>query len=272
MGEDIFNATIVDRRDLTPELAIIRVRHDTGTVPEFEPGQFCTLGLPKEEPADAPATEGPARRGPRMDRRSYSIATPPSVRDHYELLVVLVPTGKLTPRLWTMEAGSRLWMQERADGMFTLKPIPEGKDLVMVATGTGIGPYISILRAYRDARPRRWRRLVLIHGTRLAVDQAYREELEAITAQDESVRYIPVVSREPIDSQWKGLRGHVQAALEPAVFETLAGAKLDPAEAHVFLCGNPAMVTDAQALLEGRGFVADKMRGPMGNIHVERYW
>lgn len=272
MGEDVFNATIVARQDVSRDLAVIKVRPDSGVVPVFEPGQFCTLGMPKEEPPVAVAPDAPARRGPRMDRRSYSIVSSPDVRDHYELFVVLVPTGKFTPRLWTMEVGSRLWMQDRAEGMFTLADIPSDKDLLMIATGTGIGPYVSILRTYREACPRRWRRIIILHGTRLAGDLAYHAELEAAAAADETVQYFPIVTREPAGSGWSGLRGRVQTVLDPVTYERLTGLSLDPSESHVFLCGNPGMITEVQGLLESRGFIADQMRGPKGNIHFERYW
>lgn len=272
MSENVTNAVITSWEDVTADLAIVKVSLDSGGVPAFEPGQFCTLGLEKDEPVVAASPDAPARRGPRMDRRSYSIVSAAHVRDHYEMFVVLVPTGKLTPRLWAMKQGGRVWMQERADGMFTLGQIPRGKDLVMVATGTGLGPYVSMLRTYRGAAERPWRRVVVVHGTRLARDQAYRGELESMASADASVKYVPIVTREPEGSAWGGLRGRVHAALEPGTFEKVAGFSLDPAESHVFLCGNPLMITDVQAMLEGRGFVADKMRGPMGNIHLERYW
>lgn len=272
MSDDVFNATIVERRDVSPDLAVIKVRPDSGFVPAFEPGQFCTLGMSKEELLAVGAPDAPLRRGPRMDRRSYSIVSSPGIRDHYELFVVLVPTGKFTPRLWTMAVGSRLWMQDRAEGMFTLADIPADKDLLMIATGTGIGPYVSILRTYRNVSPRRWRRIIILHGTRLAGDLAYHAELKAAAAADETVQYIPIVTREPEGSGWTGLRGRVQAVLDPVTYERLTGLSLDPSASHVFLCGNPGMITDVQGMLESRGFVADQMRGPKGNIHFERYW
>lgn len=285
MQDDVFNATLISRDDLNEELSIVRVRPDGGLVPQFKPGQFCTLGWPRQ--ACAPpwqpkagtiATETPlANRGdaaetahPRMIRRAYSIASSADQRDAVELLVVLVEKGRLTPRLWTIGVGGRIWMDSRIMGEFTLDDVPPEKDLVMVSTGTGLAPFMSMLRTYRGQQ--RWRRLVIIHGVRRERDLAYRQELEQVCRQDRSVTYLPIVSREPEDSGWSGLRGRVQTILgDQARYLRLVGWPLDPQRCHVFLCGNPAMIQSVEALLHDRGFVTHTRRTP-GNIHFERYW
>lgn len=275
MSDDVLNATVIYRKDYTPELAVVRVAADGGGVPAFEPGQFCTIGLPRIEPAPAgvppvPAVEG-AKPRPRLIRRAYSIASSAKIRDYYELYIVLVPEGKLTPRLWALGVGGRLWMDSKAGGHFTLEGIPAGKDLVMISTGTGLAPFISMLKTYREDQPRRWRRLVIIHGARVEPDLGYRDELEVLAKLDPSFVYIPLLTREQAGSPWKGLRGRVQTALEPETYKRLVGAELSPAEAEVFLCGNPDMIEDVRVRLEGRGFVTQKP-GVAGTLHFERYW
>lgn len=263
----VFNATLIERRDLNEVLATVKIRPDAGIVPAFEAGQFATLGLPREISEASPLPSGiKARPGVRMVRRAYSIASSPRVRDHLELFVVLVDTGRLTPKLWTLHEGDKLWMDERISGRFTLEAVPPDKDLVMIATGTGIAPFISMIRTYRDEN--RWRRAVLVNGVRYARDLGYREELEALARLDPRFRYIPIVSREP---DWPGLQGHVQQVLKPATYERLIGVPLDPAECHVMLCGNPAMIDSVEALLQNQGFRTHTPDKP-GNIHFERYW
>lgn len=268
MTTNSLNATITDRQDVTDELCIIRLRPDDRPVPRFEPGQFITIGLPG--PVGPAKGKSAKPGGPlRSTRRAYSIASSASVSDHLELYVVLVQTGRLTPRLWDLHPGDRLWLADKAQGHFTLEGIPPHKDLVMVSTGTGIAPYMSMLRTYRGQG--RWRRFVVIHGARYAQDLGYRQELEETATQDPTVVYIPTATREPQGSSWRGLRGRVQVALEAATYGRLVGAPLDPDGCHVFLCGNPDMIRGVQQLLEPLGFVTAG-RHVAGNIHFERYW
>lgn len=263
---DVLNATLVAREDVNATLSIVRVRPDTGRVPDFQPGQFVRLGLPK--PGQAPPPPGkPARV--RFTRRAYSIASSPHATDALEFFVVRIEEGALTPRLWEIPVGGRLWMDHEAKGEFTLDLAPAGADLVMVSTGTGIAPFISMLRTFR--RTNRWRRFVLINGARYAADLGYEDELRAIAREDQTVHYIPLVTREPEDGAWTGLRGRVQSALEPETYRRLVGAPLDPTTCHVFLCGNPEMIDAVERLLQARGFITDS-HAQKGNIHFERYW
>lgn len=270
--EEVFNATITDRQDLTSELTIVRVRPDGGKVPDFEPGQFIKLGLPRseEECANLPSAAR-VRSTPRLIRRAYSIASSPRQRAYLEFLMVRVEVGKLTPKLWTLEPGGRIWMDDKVSGRFTLESIPPGKDIVMVATGTGIAPFISMLRTYADAP--RWRRAVVINGVRYAADLAYRSELEALVRDHSHIVYIPIVSREPTGpaAAWTGLRGRVQQVLDPHAYRSHVGAVLAPRDCHVMLCGNPEMIMSVQRMLEEQGFHVHSPAQP-GNIHFERYW
>jgi ferredoxin--NADP+ reductase len=253
------NATLAERRDLNPRYAILRVRPDALPTPAFVPGQFIQVGLPE------PARKGVERR--RLTKRSYSIASAGNDREGYELFVTLVDQGQLTPELWGRVPGDRLWVAPRAQGSFTLERVPPQKDLVLVATGTGVAPYVSMLRTFPERPP--WRRAVLFHGVRQASDFGYRDELSGRELADPAFRYFPVASREA--EGWTGIRGRVQPLFEPARFAELVGWPLDPQACHVFLCGNPAMITSLRELLASLGFEpATVARG--GNLHFERYW
>ncbi len=263
MSHDPTNATLIHRSDLTEMLSIVRVRPDSGRVPEFEPGQFFRLGLPKPpRPGDRPGRV-------RYTRRAYSVGSSPQCTEYAEFFVARVEEGQLTPRLWDIPVGGRVWMDSVAKGEFTIDLAPAGVNLAMLATGTGIAPFVSMLRTFREQG--RWRNLVLINGTRRAADLGYRDELEQISRIDPTVSYIPITSREPDDGVWTGLRGRIPSVLEPKVFRRLAGFELVPEECHVFLCGNPAMITTVEDLLRERGFLPDQHE-QRGNLHFERYW
>lgn len=260
------NATLVYRKDLTHDLAIIRVRPDSGEIPPFTPGQYAELALPAPDQEYPQADSKPQK----LIRRSYSIGSPPSIRDYIELYIVLVPGGALTPELWELKENDRLWMGPKIKGKFTLDEIPPAKDLIMVSTGTGLAPYRSMLLEYSGQN--RWRRLVIIHGTRYARDLGYREEFEPLDKARADFLYLPIVTREAEDSTWKGARGRVTTLFESKVaFEKHLGFPLDPGKCHVLLCGNPAMIDSVQALLEQQDFQAHSKKNP-GNLHFERYW
>ncbi|MCC6579157.1 MAG: ferredoxin--NADP reductase [Phycisphaeraceae bacterium] len=252
MEETVFNAVMTARRDLTPSLIVVRIQPEQGSVPPFVPGQFINLGLPA--PADEP---GPlaARRSNRvrLTRRAYSIASSPRNADHLELLVALVQDGKLTPRLWPLDVGSRLWMDNEAKGSFTLNDVPEGADILAVASGTGIAPFMSMLRCH--AGTGRWRTFILMHSVRTAAELAYRDELENMVHGGDVV-YLPTLTREPADSPWTGRRGRVQLMLADR-----DALNIVPSSLHILLCVNPTMIEDVTSIVQG-----------WGTVHTERYW
>lgn len=268
MPEDPRNATIIEREDVNPALFIMKIRPDTGQVPDFLPGQYTSLGLPK--PAE-PGKEQRLLTSGRvpMIRRPYSIASGSNTRDHMEFYITLVETGRFTPLLYKLGVGGRVWMDTRILGDFTLEGVPEGKDFVFVSTGTGLTPFLSMIRTHYGTK--RWRRLAVINGCRYARDLGYRRWLEDIQQKDSTFTFLPIVTREPEGSDYRGLRGRVQSILNEDSFEGLVGWPLDPDECHVFLCGNPQMLDEAEVMLQQRGFKTHKRNDP-GNIHLERYW
>jgi ferredoxin--NADP+ reductase len=265
------NASICAWKDLTPEIAIIRVKPDEGVVPDFEAGQFATLALPRDSKPLDPTDNFPPGdpRWKKLIRRAYSIASSPLEKRWLEFYIVMVNGGKLTPRIWAAKDSGRIWLDPRIKGEFTMHPVPAGKDIVTVSTGTGLAPFISMLKTYRGTG--RWKKFVIIHGVRASEDLGYREELEQIAAEDKSFVYIPTVTREPEGSKWTGERGRVTTLLEDNKLTHYVGRPLDSASAHVFLCGNPDMINQVESTLHQRGFVTHTRKTP-GNLHFERYW
>ncbi len=259
------NATVLAREDVSETVFLLRVRADEATPPRFEPGQFVQAGVP----IDTPAKDGSGVMRLRLQKRSYSLASAPGDAAGYELCLALVGGGRLTPALHKLQAGARIFLDTRPLGRFTLEGIPPTRELVLVATGTGVAPYVSMRRAY--AGKSRWKRMTIVHGVRNVADLCYRKELEAAAKSDPDFVYLPLVSREKDPARWSGLAGRVQQVLEPKRLKELAGIELSPKSCHVLLCGNPAMIDETRTLLETRKFAVDTP-DELGGLRFERYW
>lgn len=260
MDSDL-NATVTAREDVSESVFLLRVKPDEPEPPRFEPGQFVQAGLPLE----TPAKDGSGVMRLKLQKRSYSLASIPGAPE-YELCLALVSGGRLTPALRKLESGARMFVDTRPLGRFTLEGLEPTRDLVLVATGTGVAPYVSMRRAY--AGKSRWRRMVIVHGVRTPADLVYRKELEESAKKDPAFVYLPIVSREKDPVRWNGLTGRVQQALEQKRLKEL---DLSPKSCTVLLCGNPAMIDDTRELLEKRGFALDTPE-KQGGLRFERYW
>jgi ferredoxin--NADP+ reductase len=254
-----YNATIVRREDLHDGFAMIWVAPDGGEFAPFLPGQFVAIGHIAQSEAGTPM----------LLKRSYSIGSSAQDRHTVQFFVVHVDDGEFTSWLFEQREGARVWLAPKASGGFTLQGFELGHDLVLVSTGTGVAPYVSMYRTHKDDPP--WRRMVIINGVRVSTDLGFRDELEAAAANDSSLRYLPMTTREPRDSKWTGLRGRVGDVLEPERLRAQTGVALDPRECHVYLCGNPAMIEELEATLTNRGFKKHTPRHP-GTLHLEKYW
>ena len=269
-----YNATLVGRIDITPQLAIFQVKPD-GDVPEFTPGQYSVLGLRQDAPRVPEAgpegdddEEPPAPAG-KMIKRAYSISSGSLQRDFMEFYVTLVTNGALTPRLFALTQGDRLFLGPRAKGMFTLNAVPESAAILMVATGTGLAPYISMLRTH--VLEAKGRKIAVLQGASYSWDLGYRGELEALSRARDNFAYIPVVSRPEKDTAWNGRTGRLPVWLVNPAFAGACGFALDPQTAHVFLCGNPGMIEQAETILTEKGYTVDERTAP-GALHREKYW
>ena len=212
---------------------------------KFQAGQFVRIAL---EPELA---------------RAFSFVNPP----HDPLLEfygIVVPEGPLSPRLQKLRAGDRLLVASNPAGFLILSEVPDAQTLWLVATGTGIAPFLSILRT--ETAWQRFRNVVLVHAVRHAGELAYQEMIRKISKERE-LHYVTFVSRE---AHAGSLAGRIPAALRDGSLEKAAGLALDHT-AHVMLCGNPAMLKDVQAALAERGMRKHRRRNP-GHITVESFW
>jgi ferredoxin--NADP+ reductase len=241
---------VVGQRRWTERLLSLQV--DAGPIP-FEAGQFIKLALPAEP-------------GGEMVARAYSIASAPQER-YYDFFYVVVPDGPLTQRLARLQPGDAIWLSTKAAGFLVLSEVPDAQNLWLLATGTGVAPFLSILKS-AAAWPR-FRNIVLVEGVRLAEELAYREELDRMKREYPG-RFASVacVSREQAPAT---LAGRIPPAILDGRLEAAAGVELSAATSQVMICGNPDMVTDSVQALAQRGMKKHRRRSP-GHITVENYW
>jgi len=198
--------------------------------------------------------------------RPYSYVNPPDSRP-LEFHMVTVPEGPLTNRLIHLQPGDEVELMPRSTGLFTLDQVPDARDLWLLATGTGLGPFLSMLGT--DESWTRFENIRLVHSVRQQAELAYRDRIHAFLEQAPGrFGYLPMVSREDGPG---ALRGRVTAALQDGRLEQAAGLAIAAESSQLMLCGNPDMVRDTQALLRERGLQRHR-RGRPGQVTVENYW
>ncbi|TMH34018.1 MAG: ferredoxin--NADP reductase [Betaproteobacteria bacterium] len=221
----------------------------------FVAGQFARLALP------APAGSKEAMLG-----RPYSFVNPPQDGPH-EFYFNVLPEGPLSPRLARLRLGEPVWLLDRANGFFTVAELPAADALWCLATGTGLGPFLSMLRTVDPWE--KFERVVLVHAVRYSEDLSYAEVMANLAAAHHGrFTFVPFVSRQ---ARRGALPGRIPAAIVDGRLEAWTGVPLTAANAHAMLCGNPEMVRDTQAVLESRGMHRHRRREP-GHFTLETYW
>lgn len=244
-------ATILRRTVWAPGLVSLVLE---GEAPTFVPGQFFQLGVRPD--------------GGELVRRSYSAASAPG--QPLEFLLSKVTGGALTPRLCSLEIGDSLELDDTPLGFFTLAEVPVCDTLWLLATGTGLGPFLSMLRA--RAGLERFSQVVVVHGAPSISRLAYADEVRALCDASGTsaprLHYVPCVSRAapPTD----GLAGRITEVLASGDLERRVGLEVG-SSAHVLLCGNPSMIDDMVQLLRSRGLEKHRRRAP-GHFNFEKYW
>lgn len=237
---------VIENRHWTESLFSLRVE---GVGLRFEAGQFVRIALDI---------------GAERVARPFSFVNPPA-DPVLEFYGVVVPEGPLSPRLAGLRAGERLQVASNPAGFLVLSELPDAETLWLLSTGTGIAPFLSILRT--EAPWRRFRNVVLVHAVRLARELVYKEMIEELMLE-KSLRYVSFVSRQ---SHPGSLPGRIPAAIRDGSLDAAAGLGIAPQTAQVMLCGNPGMLKDAAAALAARGLRKHRRRSP-GHITVESFW
>jgi ferredoxin--NADP+ reductase len=248
--------TITDVRPWTDSLFSFKTTRDRGY--RFTPGQFARLGVPG-------AAEGS------IVWRAYSIASA-HYDEHLEFFSVVVPDGAFTSRLSKLKEGDRILVEKKSYGFLTTDRFQQGRDLWMLATGTGLAPFLSILHDF--ATWESYDNLVLVQSVRTQAELAYEDLIRGFHRSEyyaefaHKLRYLRIVTREPVPG---ALRDRVTKLLSSGVLEENVGLKLDHDRSRIMLCGNPEMVEDSRTLLLDRGFRVSR-RGDPGHLAAENYW
>ncbi len=223
----------------------------------FQPGQFARLGI-------ASGKGGIIWRPYSMVSASYD--------EYLEFFSIVVPAGAFTTRLAGIKSGDALFLEKKSYGYLTTSRFVGGRDLWLLASGTGVAPFLSILRD-----PAVWEQydnIVLAYSVRAAADLAYRDEIAAL-AQDElfaphghKLRFAPIVTREQVPGM---LTRRLTGLIKDGELERSVNLPLDSERSRILVCGNPQMLDDLRDVLTGRGLRPDRGRDP-GNFACENYW
>ena len=234
--------TVTDVRPWSSRTFSLKLTRPEGF--DFVNGEFVTIGL---------------RHEGKLIARAYSIV---STRDdpHLEFLSIHVPDGPLTSKLVQVQPGDTVWVNSKATGSLTLDHVQPGRHLYMLATGTGLAPFVSLVRDPNTLAA--FEKIILVHTVRTVAELAYREELEARAGDD--FIYLPTVTREPFDFSLRCSDAFISGEL----FERIGLPTADPAHDRVMLCGNPGMNKQMNQYLKDKGWTMTNHRG-VGNFTVE---
>lgn len=243
---------VIERIDWSDKLFSLRIAVELAP---FIPGQFIKLSQVQDDKRVA---------------RAYSLVNSPD-KPYAEILAVAVEEGQLSPQLQNLAIGDEIEITPTATGFMTLDEIPkgagQGRHLWLLATGTAVGPFLSMLDT-----PEPWQRfekVVLIYGVREAKDLAYLDKLKAYAVQypDQFILCL-TVTREKVDN---ALQCRIPDGLVSGEIERKVGLTINAADSQVMICGNPGMISGAQAALLDKGLAKNLRRAP-GQITVEKYW
>lgn len=247
--------TLLDVQPLTPNLFTLRVSRDAGF--RFRSGQFARLGVSKADGS--------------VVWRAYSMVSAPH-DEFLDFFSIVVPDGEFTSELSRLDAGDTLLIDRQAFGFLTLDRFVGGRDLWLLATGTGIAPFMSILQDFEAWE--RFESIKLVYSVREAKELAYLDEIAALEQREYlqefagKLQFIPVVTREAHPG---ALGERITTLIENGQLERAAGLELSPEHSRIMLCGNPQMIDDTRQVLKARDLQLSLSRRP-GQVAVETYW
>jgi len=245
---------VLSVRHWTPRLLSFRTTRAAAF--RFTPGHYARLGLGD---------------GEAVVWRPYSMVSAAD-DDYLEFIAVLVPDGPFSAHLEQLKVGDEIKVDKACFGFLTVDQLAPGRDLWLLASGTGIGPFVSILRD-----PAVWQafeRLIVVHGVRHGEDLAYRDEIAAIARQPgfseakAKLFYFSSVTREAGAGDFAE---RIPQLLADGRLEQKAGATLSMHDSRVMVCGNPDMAFELRRYLSALGFATSR-RGVPGQMAFEKYW
>lgn len=253
--EKFTRQTITSLHTWTPSLFSFRCTRDAGF--RFTAGQFARLGVRKASGA--------------IVWRGYSMVSSP-FDEFLEFFSIVVPGGEFTSELSQLAVGDEILIERQAHGFLTLDRFVDGKNLWLLATGTGLAPFLSMLQDFEIWE--RFERIVLVYSVREEAELAYRELIDEILTREYVAEYahkltfVPVVTREEVSGSL-GVR--ITDLLVSGELEEYVDLPMEAQNSRVLLCGNPEMVEDCRMLLQKRDMQLSMTRKP-GAVAVENYW
>lgn len=217
----------------------------------FTPGHYARIGLSKPD-------------GDIVWRPLSMVSS--AGADHLEFVVVLVPGGEFSTLLAEIGPGAMVHVDKSCFGFLTVDQLAAGNDLWLLASGTGVGPFVSILRD--ESAGRAFSRITLVHSVRQAEELVYKEFLTELAENRAGFSYIPVVTRPPFGGIFAE---RIPALIQQGTLEQALGLTLDHERSRIMVCGNPELARDLRALLSDRGFQSGR-RGVPGQMAFEKYW
>lgn len=246
-------ATVIENRQLTDRhYALI---FEAELMP-FKAGQFARLQVEVEN------DDGELEKF----ANPYSLLNTPDEK-YAEVYFNTVKDGKVSNGLAALKPGDTIEIAQPCVGFFMLSQVPEAKHLWMLSTGTGLGPYLSMLK---DAQAwERFEKIILVHAVPFSNELNYSELIEQFAKEyPDQFQFIPIVSRE--DHQGS-LKGRIPALIENGKLEAKAGLEINPENSHVMLCGNSGMLKDSKAILKERG-MDRHLNHKAGHVSSEQYY
>ena len=247
MAVDWLSGKIIEKIQWNERLFSLRIR---AGFKEFTSGQFVRVALDID--------------GERV-ARPYSLVNVPG-DDLIEIYFNIVPEGPLSPKLAELEVNDEIFVTNKANGFLTVDEVPDCKHLWLFATGTGVGPFLSILN--NEAVWQRFEKVVLAYSVRDSSELSYRELIAAIeNAHADQFIFVPFITREEIAD---AMHHRIPDCLEDGTFEKRAGITINEDDSHIMMCGNSAMISSATECLTERGLRKHRRREP-GHITTEKY-
>ena len=203
--------------------------------------------------------------------RAYSIASA-NYEEHLEFLSIKVPDGPLTSKLQHIQVGDTIVVGRKPTGTLLIDYLLPGKRLYLIGTGTGLAPFMSIIRDPDTYE--RFEQVILLHGVRQVNELAYHDYITQKLPQNEflgemvskQLKYYPTVTREPFKNQ-----GRITDLMESGkLFSDIGLPPIDPSVDRAMICGSPSMLTDTCAILDKRGFKISPHQGTPGDYVIER--
>ena len=244
---DWLKANVVEKTQWNERLFSL---HMQPGLDDFIAGQFVRVGLDID--------------GERI-ARPYSLVNKPG-DNSLEIYFNIVPEGPLSSRLAALEAGDDIYVTEQAYGFLTIDEVPDSRDLWLLATGTGVGPFLSILKTQQPWQ--RFKKIVLAYSVRSVSELSYQQHISELQQQHPlQFVYAPFVTREEMTG---ARQQRIPQSIEDGSLEQQTGLIINEKDSHVMMCGNSEMISSVTKSLETRGMRKHRRREP-GHITTEKY-